>query len=767
MVDFGDTIFEGKLGSSVPIVQPVDDRSGETFASGLANSLNNFNSMMFSPERAKAGADRAKGLLFAEIGETINLYSDAREQGLSQDEILRNLRVKQNEWVSNYPELADDIFSFTNKALSENGLASNINRETPIESGNRKRIEAAQADGWNVSTPQGMAAYERYESTKLQLSQVAQQIEMLGAEGKMVSAQVKAQAVGSLHALINQGVPWVNDQINTAYSLLQSETDPVRRQAIIDQTKNTVLQQTALIGQLRSQVGGDVDASYLTKSIEDLMAQFDETASGKSSLEALTRQQGIVTAQTEAMIMTSNPQLASWIVMDKASRFTDPQAIRALDTLKMDALARLSQPTTMDQNGQVIGTKPPDIIDTVENTAAVFEALKQQTANILADPTAPAEAKEAQSGKIVQALLSVGKYGMTETDPRNFTAVVDFLADPTVGKFIEANPSPMYAQARDTARHVVEQQYSRVVLSLINDRWEQVSVTVINDRFGPRDNVKLDEAVIPVWNGAGIEFQIADEYKNNAIIRGMVQSLNQGNESVVAPLNKLIRMRAHLEGSTDYQKVYDEYYKERLWLTDETADTTGKEDTNLQSLSNIPEGALQAAPRPDDLTVEPSGKPGQVGALLDAIGNAEGASYTTMFGYAERGNGAFAGTDVTKMTVNEVRQLQDKMVASNGISSAIGKYQFIRATLDDAIKGLGLSGDELFDKATQDKLAIWLLKNRTDFDQWLVGEADPKKFQRQLASQWASVPDLTGKSAYAYDGVNNASQGGRDLIGLL
>jgi muramidase (phage lysozyme) len=107
------------------------------------------------------------------------------------------------------------------------------------------------------------------------------------------------------------------------------------------------------------------------------------------------------------------------------------------------------------------------------------------------------------------------------------------------------------------------------------------------------------------------------------------------------------------------------------------------------------------------------------------------------------------------------------MVKNNGISSAIGKYQFIQATLKEAIKGLGLSGDEKFTPEVQDKLALWLLKNRTSFDEWVTGSGDSAKFQNELASQWASVPNTSGKSAYAGDGVNNATAEGKRLIGLL
>jgi conjugal transfer mating pair stabilization protein TraG len=119
------------------------------------------------------------------------------------------------------------------------------------------------------------------------------------------------------------------------------------------------------------------------------------------------------------------------------------------------------------------------------------------------------------------------------------------------------------------------------------------------------------------------------------------------------------------------------------------------------------------------------------------------------------------------MSIQEVQDLQKKMVKNNGISSAVGKYQFLQTTLREAVKALGISPDEKFTPEIQDRLALWLLQTRTDYQSWLSGVGDDKKFQDQLAKIWASVPDTTGKSAYAGDGVNNATSGGRSLIGML
>lgn len=119
------------------------------------------------------------------------------------------------------------------------------------------------------------------------------------------------------------------------------------------------------------------------------------------------------------------------------------------------------------------------------------------------------------------------------------------------------------------------------------------------------------------------------------------------------------------------------------------------------------------------------------------------------------------------MTLDEVQALQKLMVKDNKISSAVGKYQFIQKTLTRAIDGLGLSRDTKFTPEVQDKLAVWLLQNATSFSDWVLGSGDSAKFQNELASQWASIPNTTGRSTYASDGINNASAAGQRLVGLL
>jgi muramidase (phage lysozyme) len=125
--------------------------------------------------------------------------------------------------------------------------------------------------------------------------------------------------------------------------------------------------------------------------------------------------------------------------------------------------------------------------------------------------------------------------------------------------------------------------------------------------------------------------------------------------------------------------------------------------------------------------------------LLDEISKAEGTR-----GY----NDAFAhqhpGVDLSKMTINQVEALQRTQRGS----PAIGRYQFMTATLESLKKDLNLSGNEMFTPDMQERLARSLLQRR-GYDQWKAGKLSDKDFMHNLSKEWAGLTDPnTGRGYY-------------------
>ncbi len=97
-----------------------------------------------------------------------------------------------------------------------------------------------------------------------------------------------------------------------------------------------------------------------------------------------------------------------------------------------------------------------------------------------------------------------------------------------------------------------------------------------------------------------------------------------------------------------------------------------------------------------------------------------GGDYGALFGYANRPGGAFEGVDLTKMTVNDVIQFTDPsgpyaqwVKGQLGyVATPTGGYQVVGSTLRDAVKSMGLTGNEMYDPATQDAIGQWIYANQ-------------------------------------------------------
>lgn len=143
----------------------------------------------------------------------------------------------------------------------------------------------------------------------------------------------------------------------------------------------------------------------------------------------------------------------------------------------------------------------------------------------------------------------------------------------------------------------------------------------------------------------------------------------------------------------------------------------------------------------------------KIKVLLDAIGEAEGSRpgywegnpYDLTLG---RGKYTKPFGPISKMNLSEVKSLQNYMIKQGAMSSAVGKYQFIRKTLNHVQKKLGFSGDVVFNATTQDKMALYLLERR-GLSKFQKGTISKRDFMENLSKEWASLPNPdTGKSYY-------------------
>jgi len=93
-----------------------------------------------------------------------------------------------------------------------------------------------------------------------------------------------------------------------------------------------------------------------------------------------------------------------------------------------------------------------------------------------------------------------------------------------------------------------------------------------------------------------------------------------------------------------------------------------------------------------------------------------GGDYNALFGYSNRPNGQFAGTNLTDMTVDEALQFSSpsgpygQWVKNQigRVATPMGAYQVVGSTLRDAKSGLGLTGNEQMTPDLQDQIGQWI-----------------------------------------------------------
>lgn len=144
---------------------------------------------------------------------------------------------------------------------------------------------------------------------------------------------------------------------------------------------------------------------------------------------------------------------------------------------------------------------------------------------------------------------------------------------------------------------------------------------------------------------------------------------------------------------------------------------------------------------------------GKVGEVLNFIAR-----------YESRGNYniTLGGTTapLTKMTLAQVYDYQDQMRRAGKESTAVGRYQYIKSSLQDVAKQLGLDPNTtVFDEKTQDAIAIADMRRRAGLDNWLAGSTSDERFLENLSRIWAGLPSPSKGGPSFYSGVGSNAAG--------
>ena len=107
-----------------------------------------------------------------------------------------------------------------------------------------------------------------------------------------------------------------------------------------------------------------------------------------------------------------------------------------------------------------------------------------------------------------------------------------------------------------------------------------------------------------------------------------------------------------------------------------------------------------------------------------------GGDYDALYGFSNRQGGAFEGTKLTDMTVDQAIQFSDpdgpygqwSKQQLGYVATPMGAYQIVGTTLRDIKENMGLTGDEQMTPELQEAMAKWLYENRGGATPWAASE---------------------------------------------
>lgn len=631
MVSFGasTSVFDATLPAATPIVNPVQDNSGEAFASGLASGLKGFaNSLEYNAAgRAKAAADAAEGAVIQPLVEYLMGQKDFADQTGSYDEARRNSMVALNSYIANNPTMADAILSAATKVTN---LVGNPLEESPVVKANKALMEEAAKSGITIETLL-MTKHNKAEQERLQ-----SETDLARARGEALTAGNQAELVAHFNNTMYTHNATIYDKLQTYKNDILNGTKT--REAVISEVQGLYGQFEANIKNLAfatgKQEGIDVRLAPGKRMVED----FVKWASGE--LDATILENSLKNEKNTAKlnIMQNDPevvQLAAWQEMFPNSTPLEMDEMRiVLDRTK----GLFGDPKPNDVTGGFDGEPPPNFTGNSEETRTTISRLVTSFDSMTDLTKLTPEQIKNGNNMVTNIIRGVVDYGPTvRNDPRKFNEVARLLSSVSFGRYIEAHPEAIQqGNLSDDAISVVNQHYTEVALKAIDAEYANLRTTAnaaLNnltatdlaalgmdatstlgstsmnpDAAAPVtstgvDKIDVSQVIKPTWNGAGVQFVITDpKWKNNASIREVITKLNS-SEGVAGVMNNLVRMTAHLSGTTDYARVYKDAYEVKLLESGAAVEPTGQAtlpaDANVRGLvdmNNIEE--------PANLTVE-------------------------------------------------------------------------------------------------------------------------------------------------------------------
>lgn len=506
------------------------------------------------------GAARQEGVnnsTVAQFNQELTRISEGVNQGtISSQAAATAARTKYSQFVSQHPALTSE-FNKAYKGVNETTDAFNV-KDSEAEQIRKKSIDLAttqgfvQADMTEEQIDTGLTDFANWKLAGNKLSTLKSNQEYNNAktneERKVATEQRKVTSDTATQGYVDSRGGALKTSLTSTYSQVQEGSlSP----------SDGLIELQGLISNFRLEVTNSGTeslelANSLIKPYEEMADTFQKMIESPADAPYFESKNKVLISKQKSIVL-SDPENAKAIAISNLTGNTVAGLLPMNKAVSRMFGSSLTKGTT--GNGKtpiVVGESAgDDYIDVIKKSTKVLKA-----------KGTPEDMQPAISElgiHVGQVLKSIDVYATAVERPEEYNKVVDFIASPEYASIV--NAGLVDTEAAQNAQLVLQQDYADVLMPLIQDKVKTVFATRTGliQGFGDTE-VPIEEAVdIEVNSSGAIVFRpkegLSIEIKRQGQYVRMIQELNT---SVAKQMNKLVRMDAHLSGSTDYKAIAEQ-----------------------------------------------------------------------------------------------------------------------------------------------------------------------------------------------------------------
>lgn len=594
MANFGDTQLE-QVSPRGDVTNPVSNSSGSIIAASLGSAADFLGDGLAEAFAAKRER-KAKSVIQSFIDENLKLAHATDQGSISSQEARMRSRALISRTIANNPSIAGDIIKAQKDIMATAGLGQVMDEGTLAEQRRNKMVDSAYADGFIIEggdEEEGLAQYTNYlraqrdlkaQKDNIALAQAKQTYKKGSLELHQKEVEIKSrQAISALAGSYNYKF---NNDVTTVLNNLDSNSiDPETALKQLDLQWNTIMATV-------NAAGGDAGNEYVSNVVAPMKFAYEQAvkyASGEITKEVLNNR--LETTQALAKLnLLSDPEISNAVATNNLLRNMSPSSLSYFDKTTIKMLKKNS--------GE---GKPADLTsddDEEKRSGAVYlNAIKNSMKTSASKVIAGDEVvfNDEVKKNVNQILTSVEAYDDSVNNPTEYNEIVDFIASPEMGAYLNSTNGELNPEAAAGAKEVLQQQYSDVVLPLVKKEFEDATAIVgftsgkgIGE-FNTPETEAVSSIIEPVFQGSGVVFRIKPGIPEPDIAGGTNArvTVRQLNKEVAPALNRLVRMSAHLSGNTDYRAAYENLYASTFETIDKKVASKGKVDPLQKAVEGV------------------------------------------------------------------------------------------------------------------------------------------------------------------------------------